>query len=108
VEDGNLAQNIYLLRKTLNEGSNGKQYVETVARRGYRFVGEVREIRNGGRQVGHDHARTEDHFEFNNLNRPAARLQTYALLTAVALLIVGLITTFLIISSRHRRREPVT
>src|ERR1041385_7577623 len=50
VEDGNLAQNIYLLRKTLDEGSNGKRYVETVARRGYRFVGEVREIRNGDRQ----------------------------------------------------------
>jgi len=58
VEDGNLAQNIYLLRKTLTEGSNGKQYVETVARRGYRFVGEVREIRNGGRRVGDDQART--------------------------------------------------
>src|ERR1051326_3590742 len=52
VEDGNLAQNIYLLRKTLNEGSNGTRYVETVARRGYRFVGEVRETWNGG-QVGH-------------------------------------------------------
>ena len=44
VEDSNLTQNIYLLRKTLNQGSNGRQYVETLARRGYRFVGDVREI----------------------------------------------------------------
>jgi tetratricopeptide (TPR) repeat protein len=93
VEDGNLAQNIYLLRKTLNEGSNGRQYVETVARRGYRFVGEVREIRNGG------------HSEFTNLDRPANRLQTYALFTVAALLVVGLITTFLVINARHRSSE---
>ena len=46
VEDGNLAQNIYLLRKILKEEANGRRYVETVARRGYRFVGEVREIRD--------------------------------------------------------------
>src|SRR5437868_2644595 len=44
VEEGNLTQNIYLLRKTLGEGANGRNYIETVPRRGYRFVGEVREL----------------------------------------------------------------
>ena len=43
VEEGNLTQNISLLRKALGEGQNGHQYIETVARRGYRFVAEVRE-----------------------------------------------------------------
>jgi DNA-binding winged helix-turn-helix (wHTH) protein/tetratricopeptide (TPR) repeat protein len=43
VDESNLSQNIYLLRKTLGEGSNGQRYIETVPRRGYRFVGEVRE-----------------------------------------------------------------
>jgi DNA-binding winged helix-turn-helix (wHTH) protein/Tfp pilus assembly protein PilF len=42
VEEGNLTQNIYLLRKTLADGSNGRNYIETVPRRGYRFVGEIR------------------------------------------------------------------
>ena len=42
VEEGNLTQNIYLLRKTLGDGSNGRNYIETVPRRGYRFIGEVR------------------------------------------------------------------
>jgi DNA-binding winged helix-turn-helix (wHTH) protein/TolB-like protein/Tfp pilus assembly protein PilF len=42
VEEGNLTQNISLLRKALGEGRNG-QYIETVARRGYRFVSPVRE-----------------------------------------------------------------
>ena len=43
VEEGNLTQNISLLRKALGEGRNGNQYIETVARRGYRFVAPVRE-----------------------------------------------------------------
>jgi DNA-binding winged helix-turn-helix (wHTH) protein/tetratricopeptide (TPR) repeat protein len=47
VEEGNLTQNIYLLRKTLGKGSNGEKYIETLPRRGYRFVGEVRSSQNG-------------------------------------------------------------
>jgi DNA-binding winged helix-turn-helix (wHTH) protein/TolB-like protein/Tfp pilus assembly protein PilF len=45
VEEGNLTQNIYLLRKTLSEGSNGRNFIETIPRRGYRFVGEAHEKR---------------------------------------------------------------
>src|SRR5947207_9971600 len=41
VEEGNLTQNISLLRKALGEGQNGHQYIETVARRGYRFAAPV-------------------------------------------------------------------
>jgi DNA-binding winged helix-turn-helix (wHTH) protein/TolB-like protein/Flp pilus assembly protein TadD len=48
VEEGNLTQNISLLRKALGEGQNGHQYIETVARRGYRFVAPVYESRDGG------------------------------------------------------------
>lgn len=44
VEEGNLSQNLYLLRKTLGEGKNGKPLIETFRRRGYRFNGEVRRI----------------------------------------------------------------
>jgi DNA-binding winged helix-turn-helix (wHTH) protein/TolB-like protein/Tfp pilus assembly protein PilF len=43
VEEGNLTQNISLLRKALGEGQNGQRYIETVSRRGYRFVAPVRE-----------------------------------------------------------------
>src|SRR5438034_9269903 len=38
VEDANLTQNIYTLRKAL-----GGDYIQTVPRRGYRFVADVRE-----------------------------------------------------------------
>ncbi|HKR13247.1 MAG TPA: tetratricopeptide repeat protein [Pyrinomonadaceae bacterium] len=47
VEEGNLTQNISLLRKALGETPGGVQFIETVPRRGYRFVGEIKEASNG-------------------------------------------------------------
>lgn len=42
VEEGSLTVNISLLRKTLGEFQPGHQYIETVPRRGYRFVVPVK------------------------------------------------------------------
>jgi Tol biopolymer transport system component/DNA-binding winged helix-turn-helix (wHTH) protein len=47
VEEANLTQNIYLLRKTLGKTANGKPLIETFNRRGYRFNGEVLRALNG-------------------------------------------------------------
>jgi TolB-like protein/DNA-binding winged helix-turn-helix (wHTH) protein/Tfp pilus assembly protein PilF len=47
VEESNLTQNIYLLRKALGEDVSGNVYIKTVPRRGYRFVAEVRAVREG-------------------------------------------------------------
>jgi TolB-like protein/DNA-binding winged helix-turn-helix (wHTH) protein len=44
VEENNLSQVIYLLRKALRDGEDGTRYIETVPKRGYRFVAEVREL----------------------------------------------------------------
>lgn len=44
VEENNLADNISRLRKTLGEGENGQKFIETVPRRGYRFVAEVKAL----------------------------------------------------------------
>ena len=41
VEENNLAQNISILRKALGEGKTGEHYIQTVPKRGYRFVGDV-------------------------------------------------------------------
>lgn len=43
VEEGNLTQNVSLLRKALGESPGGPQFIETVSRRGYRFVATIRE-----------------------------------------------------------------
>ncbi|HJQ22997.1 MAG TPA: tetratricopeptide repeat protein [Blastocatellia bacterium] len=42
VEEVNLARNISILRKALNRNDGGPAYIETVPKRGYRFVGHVR------------------------------------------------------------------
>jgi Tol biopolymer transport system component/DNA-binding winged helix-turn-helix (wHTH) protein len=45
VEESNLTQNISVLRHVLGERSNHKKYIETLPKRGYRFVVPVREVR---------------------------------------------------------------
>lgn len=41
VEDGNLARNISTLRKLLDDDAHDPRYIETVPRRGYRFIAAV-------------------------------------------------------------------
>jgi Tol biopolymer transport system component/DNA-binding winged helix-turn-helix (wHTH) protein len=45
VEEGNLTHHVFTLRKILGEG-DGCEYIETIPRRGYRFVSPVREVRD--------------------------------------------------------------
>jgi DNA-binding winged helix-turn-helix (wHTH) protein len=51
VENANLTQNIYLLRKTLGKGADGRDLIETFRRRGYRFNGEVKKTEKAGMSV---------------------------------------------------------
>ena len=48
VEEANLSHNIYKLREALGQGSNGEKYIETVPRRGYRFVAKVTAVQDHG------------------------------------------------------------
>src|SRR5215210_6699766 len=53
VEEATLAQNIFTLRKALGQGKNGNGdlYIETVPKRGYRFVANVKERELDDRDV---------------------------------------------------------
>jgi DNA-binding winged helix-turn-helix (wHTH) protein len=42
VGDDTIAQRISVLRKALGEGTSGSNFIETVPKRGYRFVAQVR------------------------------------------------------------------
>ncbi|MGH9768474.1 MAG: winged helix-turn-helix domain-containing protein [Blastocatellia bacterium] len=42
VEEGNLAQHVSMLRRALGEQPDGKPYIETAPKLGYRFIAEVR------------------------------------------------------------------
>lgn len=48
VEEANLSVNVSALRRALGEGPNEHQYLETVPRRGYRFVAGVKERSDEG------------------------------------------------------------
>ena len=44
VEESSLAQNIFQLRKALDDGGSHRHYIETIPKRGYRFAADVREV----------------------------------------------------------------
>src|SRR5262245_5384561 len=51
VEEANLANNISLLRKILGQGADERPCIETLPKRGYRFVADVRQVWNGTRKM---------------------------------------------------------
>ncbi len=51
VEESNLNQHVWTLRKTLGENKAGNEYIETVPKRGYRFMAEVQELGHEGFEV---------------------------------------------------------
>ena len=48
VEEANLTQSIFVLRKALGETKNGSKFIETIPRRGYRFVCPVSAVHPAG------------------------------------------------------------
>src|SRR5262245_50365155 len=44
VEDNNLADSIFKLRRALEDGEKAPRFIETIPKRGYRFVAEVRTV----------------------------------------------------------------
>ncbi|HMY73745.1 MAG TPA: transcriptional regulator, partial [Blastocatellia bacterium] len=53
VEEGSLTRNVSYLRKALGDGEAGQQFIETVPRRGYRFVAPVKMAFGNGREAEH-------------------------------------------------------
>lgn len=61
VEESNLAQYLHLLRKTLGVTRDGKSFIETLKRRGYRFNGvvSISENLNGSQNSKYDRAQLD-------------------------------------------------
>ena len=62
VDESSLAQNISILRKALGEGAGVVKYTETVPKRGYRFVADVKIV---GRSEGRLDSRQSGQHEFD-------------------------------------------
>ena len=102
VEEANLTQNVFEVRKALGEVPGEQRFIATVARRGYRFVADVRAI-------GDEASARDDVAVGNGQSKPlvgperfARRTVTYAGVAATVLLLLG---TGLYVASR--RPAPV-
>ena len=98
VEEANLTQNISVLRKHLGNTVSGVPYIQTVPRRGYRFVGDVR-IGAADEVVSVEPARALS-------DKPATRWNPRPLLVVSATLGVILVTGLGWTMWRKTGREP--
>ncbi len=71
VEESSLTQNISLLRKALGDGIDGRRFIETVPKRGYRFIAPVRVVnKRAGEGAGGNSAATEAAIKEENETHP--------------------------------------
>jgi hypothetical protein len=83
VEESNLTFNIQQLRKALGDDARQPRFIETVARRGYRFIAEM-----NGDSAADRTAEAQVSTANVSISRPTTR-RTYLAAAAMALLIVG-------------------
>ena len=97
VEEGNLARNVSTLRKALGESPGGVQFIETVPRRGYRFVADTNQSwgENGSAVVAETRSDPALIVPIPNTTGQPARVKRtpfYAL--AAGLVVIGIIGLF--------------
>jgi DNA-binding winged helix-turn-helix (wHTH) protein/tetratricopeptide (TPR) repeat protein len=107
IEEANIPRIIHELRKTLGEGKNGDKFIETVAKKGYRFVAEVTEISEGSEfRVQRSELETISSAELGTPNsEPAQKTNTRIVLFAVGFLTAVFL---LVLLSFNFRSDPAT
>ena len=96
VEEGALTRNISLLRKTFGDTGDEAAYIETIPKRGYRFVAPVRMAGGQGPGAGEQAPGTGDR------GLPAAR--KWVLVTGILLVLGVLVVAKIVI--RHHQTGP--
>ena len=106
VEEGNLKVTVSMVRKALGDTQGDERYIETVARRGYRFVTEVREITESIDVVLRERTReslTIDEISFGSRRRLSRGLQPWVI--AVVLIVFGFVGGFFLFRNRTKSLE---
>ena len=85
VEESNLTQNIYLLRKTLGNCADGQPFIETFSRRGYRLNGEIK-TQNNSELLFATHTKTQTVIEEETIENQTRRNRLIPALAFVAAL----------------------
>ena len=107
VEEGNLTQNISLLRKALGETPGGVQFIETVPRRGYRFVADTSQSwsdESGAQSTQVDSAPVVSIPDTTSQSAGSRRTPLYAL--AAGIVVMGLISV-VYFTGRGKAGEPL-
>jgi len=121
VEEGNINKNISMLRQALGESGGGTKFIETVPKRGYRFVAEVREV-NDNRQAElltqaaarptHEHQPPRENHEQSLPLPPPMQVQVkrfnkhWIALVGVPLLVLAAIVYVVLTRQRSRSATP--
>jgi len=115
VEEGNLTQNISVLRKALGE----KRYIQTIPRRGYRFVGDIRVVSLADEElIIHEHSRSRivisEHETLEPSFPPApaqlapvARQSVWTRRRALAVGVLAIVLVAVVLWKFSRKTEPV-
>ena len=95
VEESNLTQNIYLLRKTLGNCADGQPFIEIFSRRGYRLNGEIKTQNNSAELLVATHTKTQTVIEETIENKPRRNwlLVGGAIITGGLLILSGILLT---------------
>jgi Tol biopolymer transport system component/DNA-binding winged helix-turn-helix (wHTH) protein len=114
VEESNVSQNIYTLRRTLGVDEKGRQFIETIPRRGYRFAIPVKlleEASNNGADDSQTVAAaqaaplsTSARAEKETRPRPSLRYAIFACLGVVILFSLGF-GVYQFINRRGEKRQ---
>jgi eukaryotic-like serine/threonine-protein kinase len=99
VEEGNLAQIIFQLRKALGESAAKQQYVETIPKRGYRFIAEIRRangelVQHSIQSIGTEHIQHGEEGATVPLRQPQIRNYKKRVMIAAAALAVAITAVF--------------
>ena len=96
VEESNLTFNIKMLRKALGDAANNPQFIETVHRRGYRFIAEVKEFQENASSIAQN--------EKADLLSPSRR--PYFLITISIISLISLFSIAFVWLSRDKSFAP--
>lgn len=69
VEENNLTVNISALRKILGDGEDGNKYIETIPKRGYRFLAKVEKVEDKGYELDKEPLKDRESSFSINLDR---------------------------------------
>ncbi|HEX5733304.1 MAG TPA: winged helix-turn-helix domain-containing protein [Blastocatellia bacterium] len=123
VEEANLSHHVFTLRKALGEDRDGAKYIETIPRRGYRFVASVSQVQDESDEiVVAEHSRTHIVIEQSQetipdveakvsedkrlKERTAIGIKPLLLAGSTAVIVLGLLSYFWITNNNEKNRPP--